>query len=149
MSIEIERKFLVKGSFKESAEGSNRVVQVYLSADPYRIVRVRKMGNRAFITIKSGAKDSKLSRLEWEFEIPPEQANELIRISLPGRIEKTRYYVPYGKHVWEVDVFHDRNEGLIIAEIELGSVDEEFDKPDWIGEEVTGNPDYYNVNLIK
>ena len=149
MSFEIERKFLVRGSFREFAEGSVSVVQVYLSTDPYRIVRVRKMGERAFITIKSGTSDSIVSRQEWEFEIPPENADELIRISLPGRINKTRYYVPYGKHKWEVDVFHDRNEGLIIAEIELDSVDEEFKKPDWVGEEVTGNPAYYNVNLIK
>lgn len=149
MSVEIERKFLVKGSFKEFAESKTRVLQVYLSADPQRIVRVRKMETRAFITIKSGSPDSRLSRLEWEFEIPLEEADELIKISLPGRIEKTRYYVPSRKHKWEVDVFHDKNEGLIIAEIELDSVDEKFEKPDWIGEEVTGDPAYYNVNLIK
>lgn len=148
MAIEIERKFLVRGSFQKFAESSVKVVQVYLSKDPFRIVRVRKMDERAFITIKSGTKDLGLSRLEWEFEIPPEEADDLIKISLPGRIAKTRYYVPNGKHIWEVDVFHDRNEGLIIAEIELSSVDEEFEKPDWIGEEVTGNPDYYNVNLL-
>ena len=149
MAIEIERKFLVKGPFKVFAESEAEVIQTYLSSDPQRIIRIRKMGAKAFLTIKSGSRASTIERKEWEFEIPAIEADEIIEISIPGKIEKTRYYIPAGKHTWEVDEFHGKNEGLIIAEIELSSVDETFEKPQWLGKEVTGNPDYYNVNLIK
>jgi adenylate cyclase len=90
-----------------------------------------------------------LTRNEWEFPISVSDAKEMLKICLPGKIEKTRYIVPSGRHKFEVDVFHDKNEGLIIAEIELSSENEQFDKPEWLGEEVTGKPEYYNANLIK
>jgi adenylate cyclase len=149
MGIEIERKFLVRGTFSNPAFKSTRIIQTYLSKDPQRIVRIRKAGERAFISVKSGLNRSGLERGEWEYEIPVREADELMDISLPGKIDKTRYYVPYGSHTIEVDVFHHKNEGLVIAEIELSSEDEEYEKPEWLGEEVTGDPAYYNVNLVK
>lgn len=149
MAIEIERKFLVKGSFKHLAVKEIRIVQAYLSVEPERIIRIRIAGHKAVFTIKSESPAGSLSRPEWEYELPVSDALELMKICIKGKIDKTRYYVPSGKHTFEVDVFHDRNEGLIIAEIELSSESEMFEKPEWLGEEVTGDPDYYNVNLIK
>ena len=90
-----------------------------------------------------------LVRNEWEYEIPKNEAEEILKICIPGKVIKTRYLIPAGKRKFEVDVFHDRNEGLIIAEIELGSATESFERPEWLGEEVTGNPAYYNSNLIR
>jgi adenylate cyclase len=149
MAIETERKFLVKGEFRDLASGKEEIVQTYLAIDQHKTVRLRIIDEKAFITIKSRPKANSISRNEWEYEIPAEDAREMMAISLPGKIVKTRYLVPAGKHTFEVDVFHDKNEGLVIAEIELQMEDDEFEKPGWLGEEVTGQPQYYNANLIK
>lgn len=149
MAIETERKFLVKGEFRHLAAGKEEIVQTYLTIDQDKTIRLRAIDDKAFITIKSRPKANSISRNEWEFEIPVEDAREMMAISLPGRIVKTRYLIPAGRHTFEVDVFHDKNEGLIVAEIELQTEDEVFDKPEWLGQEVTGQPQYYNANLIK
>jgi adenylate cyclase len=148
MAIETERKFLAKPGFEQHAVKKVRIVQSYFSTEPDRTIRLRIANEKGIITFKSKAGKGTFSRNEWEFEIPLKDAKEMLNICLPGRIEKTRYYVPTGVHVFEVDVFHGKNEGLIIAEIELGSESEEFEKPAWLGEEVTGNAAYYNSNLI-
>ncbi len=149
MAVEIERKFLVKGSFHHLSVKNVRIKQAYLSVDPEKTIRLRIVGEQAFLTIKTESLNELISRSEWEFEIPLNDALEMMKLCLPGIIDKTRYYIPAGKHMYEVDVFHDKNEGLVIAEIELSSENEVFEKPEWLGEEVTGNPAYYNVNLIK
>ena len=124
-------------------------MQRYLSIDPDKTIRLRISGETALLTIKGRPNKNSFARGEWEFPIPSDAAGEIMGLCLPGKIEKTRYLVPCGKHTWEVDVFHDKNEGLVIAELELTSEDEEFEKPDWVGEEVTGKPEYYNASLIK
>jgi adenylate cyclase len=149
MATETERKFLIKGEFKHLAVKQTEILQRYLSIDNEKTIRLRITGNEAFVTIKSKPFKDSITRSEWEIPIPVSEAIEIFKICLPGKIEKTRYYVPAGKHVFEVDVFHDKNEGLIIAEIELSFEFEEFEKPTWLGEEVTGQPEYYNANLIK
>ena len=149
MATETERKFLVKGEFRHLAVKEIKIIQSYLSIDPDKTIRLRIADEKAFLTIKGRPEKNSITRNEWEFQIPVTDAVEMMRICLPGKIVKTRYLVPSGKHTFEVDVFHEKNEGLIIAEIELTSEDEQFDKPDWLGEEVTGNPEYYNANLIK
>jgi len=149
MAKEIERKFLVSGEFRHLAINKTEIIQGYLSVDPERIVRIRTFGIRSVITIKSPAENAKFARNEWEIEIPFSLAQEILGICLPGRIYKTRYIVPYRDHNFEVDEFHGKNDGLIIAEIELADEDELFDKPDWLGEEVTGRPEFNNSNLIK
>jgi adenylate cyclase len=149
MATETERKFLVKGDFKSEAVNHIRIIQRYLVIDPDKTIRIRISGNKAFLTIKSKPSEGTISRSEWEFGIPVKDAEEMMKICLPGIIDKTRYYVPAGKHTFEVDVFHDKNEGLVIAEIELESESETFEKPHWLGVEVTGNPRYYNANLIR
>lgn len=149
MSKEIERKFLVIGDFKSQAFRSERITQGYLSSVPERTVRVRIKGNEGFITIKGLSNASGLTRYEWEKEIPVDEARELLQLSEPGMIDKSRYLVQVGKHVFEVDEFYGENQGLIIAEIELQSEDEPFEKPEWLGEEVTGDPRYYNAMLSK
>jgi adenylate cyclase len=149
MPIETERKFLVKGEFRDKAVKSMEIIQAYISVDPRKTIRIRIRGEEAFLTIKSPALQGKIGRNEWEYSIPVEDAKMMLAICLPGRIVKTRYLVPSKEHMFEVDAFHDKNEGLIIAELELKSEDEQYERPDWLGEEVTGNPKYYNSNLIK
>jgi adenylate cyclase len=149
MATETERKFLVKGDFIKRAVKKIEIVQRYISIDKNKTVRLRISGKDAFMTIKGRPEEKSFSRSEWEFRIPVRDAQEMMKICLPGVIEKTRYIIPSGNHKFEVDVFHDKNEGLIIAEIELSYENEEFDKPSWLGEEVTGRPEYYNANLIK
>jgi len=149
MAIETERKFLVKGEFRHLSTDETEIVQTYLSTDPQRIVRLRIAGNDAFLTIKTMIREEPISRKEWEMPLNIEFAREIMEVCLPGKIVKTRYHVPSGNHNFEVDVFHDKNEGLIIAEIELSHPDEHFTIPDWLGREVTGDPGYYNSNLIK
>jgi adenylate cyclase len=148
MAIETERKFLVKGRFEHLAVKKILIKQAYLSTNPGRTIRLRIADDKGILTIKSNTSEGLLSRKEWEFEIPLKDAGELIKICLPGIIDKTRYHIPAGRHIFEVDVFHGKNEGLIVAEIELSSESEEFERPEWLGEEVTGNPAYYNSNLV-
>jgi len=149
MGREIERKFLVKGEFRHQAVRHYEILQRYLSIDPEKTIRLRIAGNTGLLTIKGEPRKYTISRGEWEIAIPVEDAEEIMNLCLPGKIEKTRYVIPCGRHKYEVDVFHDRNEGLIIAEIELSSENEDFEKPEWLGEEVTGRPEYYNSSLIK
>ncbi|WP_202703017.1 CYTH domain-containing protein [Flavobacterium sp. UGB4466] len=148
--VEIERKFLVKSAdFKEQAFTHNKIAQGYLSAVPERTVRVRIKGERGFITIKGVSQQGGMSRFEWENEIPLDEALELLKLCEKGKIEKTRYEVKLGKHIFEVDEFYGENEGLVMAEVELESETEIFEKPDWLGEEVTNDPRYYNAYLSK
>ncbi|MBK7499547.1 MAG: CYTH domain-containing protein [Ignavibacteriales bacterium] len=149
MANEIERKFLVKGEFKNLASKETRIVQGYLSSVPERTVRVRIKGDKGFITIKGIGSASGATRYEWEKEIPTSEVEELLKICEPGVIDKTRYLVKVGNHTFEVDEFYGENKGLTVAEIELGSESEEFVKPEWLGEEVTGNTKYYNSMLMK
>ncbi len=147
--MEIERKFLVKGEFKNLAKKKTLIRQGYLSSVPERTVRIRVKGESGFITVKGKSNASGLSRFEWEKEIPLCEAEELLGICEPGIIEKTRYLVQSGEHTYEVDEFYGVNEGLIIAELELKSEDETFFKPEWLGDEVTGDKRYYNAYLVK
>jgi adenylate cyclase len=149
MAIETERKFLVIGKFIHLATREIKIIQTYLSSDPYKTIRIRIANEKAYIAIKSSPGIGTIARSEWEYLIPRSDADEIMKLCLPGKIVKTRYIVPSGEHNFEVDVFHDKNDGLIIAEIELSSENEQFEKPDWLGEEVTGKPEYYNSNLIK
>ncbi|MGE5383944.1 MAG: CYTH domain-containing protein [Omnitrophica WOR_2 bacterium] len=149
MSQEIERKFLVTGEFKRFAFKQYHIIQGYLSTVPERTVRVRIKDSIGFLTIKGIASDDGISRYEWEKEIPFNEAKELLVLCEPIVIDKTRYLIENGAHTFEVDEFHEDNEGLIIAEIELNSENESFNKPDWIGEEVSGDARYYNAALSK
>ena len=151
MAQEIERKFLVDGDFKQEAYDAIRITQGYLSSVPQRVVRVRVKGEKGYITIKGEADTSGVSRFEWEKEIPLEEAKALLKLAEPGIIDKTRYLIKNtdGRHIWEVDVFHGENEGLIMAEIELSDENDPFDKPEWLGKEVTGDKRYYNSYLSK
>lgn len=147
---EIEKKFLVLSDiFKDEASAKKRIVQGYLCSHPDRTVRVRTKGDKAFITIKGRSSESGMSRFEWEKEISVEDAEALIPLCEPGVIEKTRYEVDLGGHTFEVDEFYGDNEGLLLAEVELESEEEEFERPDWLGEEVTGDTRYYNAQLSK
>ena len=147
---EIERKFLVVGEeYKSEAYNSTHIVQGYISRSPGRTVRVRMRGDKAFLTIKGGGSASGMSRLEWEKEISAEDALQLMSLCEPGIIDKTRYLVRSGQHVFEVDEFYGENEGLTVAEVELSSEDEPFVKPAFIGREVTGDVRYYNSQLMK
>ena len=148
--LEIERKFLVTSeAFKKEAFTQNRIAQGYLSSIPERTVRVRIKGNKGFLTIKGASNESGLSRFEWEKEIPVDEAKELLKLCEKGAIDKTRFEVKLGNHVIEIDEFHGENEGLIMAEIELESETEIFEKPSWLGEEVTNDKRYYNSYLSK
>ena len=146
MAREIERKFLIKGSAWRRAEAM-RLRQGYLSSAQGRTVRVRTVGDKAYWTIKGMAVGA--TRLEFEYEIPCEDAKELLNICEIPLIEKDRYRVEEGGVVWEIDEFLWENRGLIVAEVELESEDQAFTKPDWVGKEVTGDPRYFNSNLIK
>jgi CYTH domain-containing protein len=147
---EIERKFLVTSeAFKNEAHKRTRIVQGFLNTNPERTVRIRIQGNEGFLTIKGKSNPSGLSRFEWEKQISQAEAEELLHLCEPGIIEKTRYEIDFEGHTIEVDDFLGENEGLIIAEIELGSETEPFSKPEWLGKEVTGEVKYYNSNLSK
>ena len=149
MPQEIERKFLVKGEYKSQAYAQNRIIQGYISSARGRTVRVRIRGGQGYLTIKGASDTSGISRYEWEKEIPLAEAGELMKLCEPGIIDKTRYLVRSGEHIFEVDEFYGENDGLIVAEVELESEDEAFVKPDFIGEEVTGDIRYYNSQLMK
>ena len=149
MALEVERKFLVKDEYKHLAEYSVQISQGYLSTLPERSVRVRVKGEKGYITIKGIGNESGISRSEWEYEIPLSDANELLRICESSIIRKKRYIIEYKGHTFEVDEFYGENEGLVVAEIELSSEDESFDKPSWLGREITGEAKYYNLMLLK
>lgn len=147
MAIEIERKFLVDGDYKSLASSSSRIRQGYLNYSEGRTVRVRTRDDKAYLTIKGPSKDNGLSRFEWEIEIPYADAVELLDLAISPVIDKTRYLVPYCGHIFEVDEFYGSNEGLTVAEVELGSADETFEKPEWLGKEVTADRRYSNQQL--
>ena len=149
MAQEIEKKFLVAGEFKESAKKATRITQGYLSSVPERTVRVRVKGEKGYITVKGIGNDSGASRFEWEKEIPVEDVRDLLKICEPGVIDKTRDLVDCDGHTFEVDEFYGDNEGLVVAEVELGDENEAFTRPSWLGEEVTGDKKYYNSMLMK
>lgn len=149
MGYEIEKKFLVEGDFKITAIRFYKIIQGYLSTVPERTVRVRIIENKAWLNVKGIGSSTGTTRFEWETEISVKDAKELIKICEPGVIEKFRYFVPFKNHTFEVDEFLGENSGLIIAEIELGREDEPFEKPPWIGREVTGESKYYNAMLMK
>ncbi len=150
MAQEIERKFLViNDNFKKESFQETKIVQGFLSTVPERTVRIRIKGDKGFITVKGIGNESGTSRFEWEKEISTEDATDLLKISEPGVIDKTRFNVKSGGHTFEVDEFYDENEGLTVAEVELSSEDEDFKKPAWLGEEVTGDVKYYNSMLMK
>jgi|WetSurMetagenome_2_1015567.scaffolds.fasta_scaffold149299_2 adenylate cyclase len=149
MPKEIERKFLVDKPLWEALAKPEGIPvrQGYLSTSPQCNIRVRVYGDKGFITIKGKA--SGISREEFEYEIPKADAEEILRTFTPPQTAKVRYLIPYRSHTWEVDVFIEENEGLIVAEIELGSEEESFVRPDWTGREVTEDPRYLNSNLAK
>ncbi len=150
MAQEIERKFLVlKNDYKAQSSRSFRITQGYLSSNPERSVRVRIKGGSGFITVKGATIGSGISRFEWEKEITAREAEALLRICEQGVIDKIRYEVKCGTHLFEVDEFLSSNQGLVIAEVELTQEDEVFTKPDWLGSEVTGDVRYYNAVLAK
>ena len=148
MSIEIERKFLVKNQdFIKQASRSYKIVQGFLNRDPYRTVRVRLLDNSGKLTVKGIGSEDGLSRFEWETELSLEEAEALLKLCETGVIDKIRYEIPHGELVFEVDVFFGNNDGLIIAEIELPETQYQFEFPDWLGDEVTGDKRYYNSYL--
>ena len=149
MQIETERKFLVlDDSYKAQVVESHRIRQGYIAHDMGRSVRVRILDDKGILTVK-GPFIGVGSRPEWEKEISLKEAEELFLICKPGSIDKTRWIVPAGERCFEVDEFHGENEGLVMAEIELESQDEAFERPSWLGEEVTGNPRFYNGYLAR
>ncbi len=150
MAQEIERKFLVNSdAFKSESAKQTRITQGYLSSVPERTVRVRIKGSKGYLTIKGIGNASGASRYEWEMEIAVAEVEELLKICEPGVIDKTRYEVKSGLFVFEVDEFYGENQGLTLAEVELSSEDDTFEKPQWLGEEVTGDVRYYNSMLMK
>lgn len=144
MPVETERKFLVKGNSWRNGQGI-RICQGYLNRDKERTVRVRLSGEKAFLTIKG--MNSGATRAEYEYEIPVSHAEELLKICDGPILEKNRYALDYNGLIWEVDEFLGENEGLVVAEVELKSEDQPFNCPEWIGQEVTADPRYYNSNL--
>lgn len=148
MSYEIERKFLVEGDFKRFAQSSNHIMQGYIYSDRNKSVRVRLKGNKGYLTVKSNISDDSLIRNEWEYEVPAEDINEMLRLC-SQIIEKTRYNVDYNGFLLEIDEFYGDNEGLIVAEIELAFENQLFDKPSFLGKEVTGDSRYLNSELTK
>ncbi len=148
--IEVERKFLVMtDAYKAEATSSNHIVQGFLNTHTERTVRVRIYGNKGYLTIKGKSNKAGTSRFEWEKEIDVDEAKALLNLCEKGILEKTRYLIPFGKHIFEVDEFLGDNEGLIVVEVELNSEDEFFEKPQWLGEEVTGDVKYYNSQISK
>ncbi|MCF4100547.1 CYTH domain-containing protein [Gillisia sp. M10.2A] len=146
--IEIERKFLVQSdAFKKEAFQNTRILQGYLNTDKDRSVRIRINGDKAYLTIKGSSSQSGMSRFEWEKEIAVDEAEQLLLLCEPGKIEKVRYLVKAGKFTFEIDEFIGENEGLMLAEIELTSEEDSFEKPEWLGKEVTGDVRYYNSQL--
>ncbi len=148
--IEIERKFLVNSdAFKNEAFKKTRITQGFLNTHKDRTVRVRLRGDKGFITVKGLSTNNGLSRFEWEKEIPKEEAKSLLKLCEPTIIDKIRYEIEVGNHIFEVDIFFGENGGLTIAEVELNFENEIFETPAWLGKEVTGDIKYYNSQLSK
>jgi adenylate cyclase len=149
MAVEIERKFLVKNdSWRKNVESQVHIMQGYLANGVNASVRVRVKGDAAFLTIKGAT--AGIRRSEYEYRIPVEDAEAMLRdLALFPAIDKVRYNVRCGKHLWELDLFAGANEGLVMAEVELVSEDEAFELPEWAGDEVSGDSRYYNVNLAQ
>ncbi len=147
--FEIERKFLVKADFTPFVSRSYTIIQAYILASKEKAVRIRILADKAFITIKAKLELTEFSQFEWEKEIPVNEAKQLLQLCEKPYIEKERHEVDYRGKTFEVDVFGGDNKGLILAEIELSSENESFEKPDWLGEEVTGDKRYYNAYLAK
>ena len=146
MGIEIEHKYLVvNDKYRNMASSSHRIMQGYLSREPQRTVRIRVKDKQGFITIKG--KNVGDTRAEFEYPIPIDDAMQLLNMCLPTVIEKTRYLVPFEGHTWEVDEFHGARQGLVVAEIEIDNSNQQYTLPPFVGQNVTGNPDYYNSNL--
>jgi len=146
--IEIERKFLVTSeAFKAEAHSEIKIVQGFLTVDPERTVRIRIKGDTGFLTIKGKSNEAGTTRFEWEREIPVDEAAALLKLCLPGVINKVRYEVKLENHLFEIDIFEGDNQGLVVAEVELSSPEVAFPKPAWLGEEVTGDLRYYNSQL--
>jgi len=147
MAVEIERKYLVKNElWRDSVEAQAHIMQGYLANNDNASVRVRVKGDTAFLTVKGITKG--ISRNEYEYAIPVDDAEAMLReLAIFPAIDKVRYSVRSGKHLWDLDLFAGENEGLVMAEVELASEDEEFEMPGWAGEEVSGDTRYYNVNL--
>jgi adenylate cyclase len=147
MAVEIERKFLVKNDgWRAEADAGQRCIQGYLLSDGNKVLRVRRIGERAFLTLKGPTLG--ISRAEFEYEIPVSDAEELLAMC-DNRVEKTRYRISFADMIWEVDCFSGTNEGLTLAEIELESEDQSFECPAWLGEEVSGDTRYYNASLAR
>jgi len=148
--IEIERKFLVNSeAFKDEAFKTVRIIQGFLNTHPERTVRVRLKQNQGILTVKGKTSKNGLTRFEWEKDISKVEAENLLKLCEKGVIDKVRYEVKVNSHIFEVDEFFGDNKGLIIAELELKTEDETFIKPNWLGEEVTGQIKYYNSQLCK
>jgi CYTH domain-containing protein len=145
MGLEIERKFLVDIRKWKPTDQGTRLVQAYLSIEPNPTVRVRIAGEKAFLTIKGRTKT--ISRPEFEYEIPVDEAQEMMKLAISNPVEKIRYEIMYEGFLWEVDFFSEKNEGLVIAELELESEDQPFPRPDWLLTEVSGDRKYYNSYL--
>lgn len=146
--MEIERKFLVTGPGYRHGSGKKLIRQGFLSTDKEHVVRVRITGRKAFLTVKGMAAGA--SRPEFEYQIPVDEANYMLEnLCVKPLIEKYRYKVGYKGFTWEVDEFRGNNRGLVVAEIELEYEGQAFSRPEWVGEEVTGDPRYYNSNLVK
>lgn len=149
MHYEIERKFIVAGDFKSKAHSHSHIQQGYFETAPGKTVRVRIRDDKAYLTIKGPANKDGLKRYEFETEVSIEDGKQLMNLCGPGRIDKTRWLVKAGNHTFEVDEFHGDNDGLVMAEVELQSENETFEKPDFIGKEVTGDRRFYNSHLMR
>ncbi|SDJ55347.1 CYTH domain-containing protein [Microbulbifer yueqingensis] len=148
MPREIERKFLVDPAFARTLKSGTEISQGYLPVAGKSVVRARIYGSRGYLTLKGETRG--MTRTEYEYEIPLDDAREIISSLCEGRvIEKTRYLVTVGKHEWEIDIFSGRNRGLVVAEIELADEQEAFERPTWVTQEVTHDPRYYNANLVE
>ena len=147
MALEIERKFLVEGNYKSMASSHSVIRQGYICSGRGKTVRVRLRDKVGFLTIKGPSRDGGLSRYEYEHELSLDDALSLLMLCEPGMVEKVRWLVPYGGHVFEVDEFLGENAGLVVCEVELGSADEDFERPPFLAQEVTGDRRYYNASL--
>lgn len=149
MAVEIERKFLVEqDTWRAQVESEARIMQGYLANSEDVTVRARVKGDQAFLTIKGASRG--VARSEFEYSIPVEDAEDMLReLAVSPPVDKVRYRVRVGGHVWDLDVFSGENAGLVMAEVELGAEDEAFEMPDWAGQEVSSDPRYYNVNLAR